>query len=50
MEGSPAYITKIFSEKNIFLKTVAKILSALEINSRIRIIKREITWNGKVAG
>ncbi len=41
MGVSPAYITKIFSGENISLKTVAKILSALEVDAGIRIIDRE---------
>ncbi len=41
MGVSPAYITKIFSGENISLKTVAKILSALEVDAGIRIVDRE---------
>ena len=41
MGVSPAYITKIFSGENISLKTVAKILSALEVDAGIKIIDRE---------
>jgi len=41
MGVSPAYITKIFSGQNISLKTVAKILSALEIDAGIKLINRE---------
>ncbi|WP_051524384.1 helix-turn-helix domain-containing protein [Sulfurihydrogenibium subterraneum] len=41
MGVSPAYITKIFSGQNISLKTVAKILSALEVDAGIKIIDRE---------
>ena len=41
MGVSPSYITKIFSGQNISLKTVAKILSALEIDAGIKIIDRE---------
>jgi len=41
MRVSPAYITKIFSGENISLKTVAKILSALEVDAGIKIIDRE---------
>jgi transcriptional regulator with XRE-family HTH domain len=41
MGVSPAYITKIFSGENISLKTVAKILSALEVDAGIRIINRD---------
>jgi transcriptional regulator with XRE-family HTH domain len=41
MGVSPAYITKIFSGQNISLKTVAKILSALEVDAGIRIIDRK---------
>ncbi|WP_461829530.1 helix-turn-helix domain-containing protein [Aquifex sp.] len=33
MGVSPAYVTKIFSAENISLKTIAKILSALEADS-----------------
>ena len=40
MGVSPAYITKIFSGENISLKTVAKILSALEVDAGIRIVDR----------
>lgn len=35
MGVSPAYITKIFKGSNISLRTVAKILSALEVDARI---------------
>ncbi len=41
MGVSSAYITKIFSGENISLKTVAKILSALEIDAGLRIVDRE---------
>ena len=41
MRVSPAYITKIFSGQNISLKTVAKILAALEVDAGIKIIDRE---------
>ena len=41
MGVSPAYITKIFSGENISLKTVAKILSALEVDAGIQIIDRK---------
>ncbi|GAB6071749.1 hypothetical protein JCM14244_01260 [Venenivibrio stagnispumantis] len=41
MGVSPAYITKIFSGQNISLKTVSKILSALEIDAGIKLINRE---------
>jgi transcriptional regulator with XRE-family HTH domain len=41
MRVSPAYVTKIFSGQNISLKTVAKILSALQVDAGIRIINRE---------
>lgn len=41
MGVSPAYITKIFSGENISLKTVAKILAALEIDAGIKIFDRE---------
>ncbi len=41
MGVSPAYVTKIFSGENISLKTVAKILSALEVNPSIKIIDSE---------
>ena len=41
MGVSPAYITKIFSGENISLKTIAKILSALEVDAGIRIVDRE---------
>ena len=40
MGVSPAYITKIFSGQNISLKTVAKILAALEVDAGIKIIDR----------
>ena len=40
MGVSPAYITKIFSGENISLKTVVKILSALEVDAGIRIVDR----------
>ena len=42
MGVSPAYITKIFSESNISLRTVAKVLSALEVDARLLLDKREI--------
>lgn len=53
MGVSPAYITKIFSGENISLKTLAKILSALEVDAGIKIIDRgEINYktspNGKL--
>ena len=38
---SPAYITKIFSGENISLKTVAKLLSALEIDAGLKLFDRE---------
>ena len=41
MGVSPAYITKIFSGQNISLKTVAKILAALEVDAGIKIVDRE---------
>lgn len=41
MGVSPAYITKIFKGENISLKTVAKILSALEVDAGIKIVDRE---------
>jgi len=35
MGVSPAYVTKIFSGSNISLKTVAKVLSALEVDAKL---------------
>ena len=41
MNVSPAYITKIFSgDCNISLKTIAKVLSALQIDGTIKIINK----------
>ena len=37
MGVSPAYITKIFSGENISLKTIAKVLSALEVDGKLVI-------------
>jgi transcriptional regulator with XRE-family HTH domain len=41
MGVSPAYITKIFSGENISLRTIAKVLSALEVEGGLRIIDRD---------
>ncbi len=41
MGVKPSYITKIFSGANISLKTIAKVLSALEIDVTISIQKAE---------
>jgi DNA-binding Xre family transcriptional regulator len=43
MGVSPSYITRIFGADNISLKTVAKVLAALEVNGRISLTpsKRE---------
>lgn len=38
MGVSPAYITKIFKGSNISLRTVAKILAALEVDARINLL------------
>ena len=41
MGVSPAYVTKIFSGSNISLRTVAKVLSALEVDVRLVLDKRD---------
>ena len=42
MNVTPAYITKILSaDCNISLKTIAKVLSALEVDGGIKLIDRE---------
>ncbi|WP_456397035.1 helix-turn-helix domain-containing protein [Desulfurobacterium sp.] len=38
MGVSPSYVTKIFGADNISLKTVAKVLAALEVDATIRLI------------
>ncbi len=40
MGVSPAYVSKIFSGENVSLKTIAKVLSALEVDGGIKIIDR----------
>ena len=44
MGVSPAYVTKIFSGSNISLKTVAKVLSALEVDARLVLEDAEICF------
>ena len=41
MGVSPSYITKIFSGDNISLKTVAKVLAALQVDATIKLIEPE---------
>ena len=40
MGVSPSYITKIFGGNNISLKTIAKVLSALEVDATLEIKKK----------
>lgn len=37
MDVKPSYITKIFGGSNISLKTIAKVLAAIEVNATITI-------------
>jgi len=41
MGVKPSYITKIFSGSNISIKTVAKVLAALEVDAEILLKERE---------
>lgn len=45
---SPAYITKIFSGYNISLKTVARILAALEADVKLTFVDREAQTKPKI--
>ncbi len=38
MKVSPSYITKIFGADNISLRTVAKVLAALEVEASLKIV------------
>lgn len=48
MGVSPSYITKIFGGSNISLKTIAKVLSALEVDATLEIRDRNKTAELKV--
>ncbi|WP_457569122.1 helix-turn-helix domain-containing protein [Desulfurobacterium sp.] len=48
MGVSPSYITKIFGADNISLKTVAKVLAALEVDATIKLIDLNKTGEIKV--
>ncbi len=41
MGVKPSYVTKIFSGSNISIKTVAKVLAALEVDAEILLKEKE---------